>query len=87
MSNTLSFYVHPEQINYQQFKEFVVSILAFSLMDKDQNRSLSAGEVKIFLQLMGKLNTSEHEIKEFFATHDVDDDGEVSVYEFFLTKY
>ena len=87
MSGALSIDYQLGQINYNQFKEFVVSILAFSLMDKDQNRSLSTGEVKIFLQLMGKLNTSEHEIKEFFATHDVDDDGEVSVYEFFLTKY
>jgi len=56
-------------------------------MDKDQNRSLTAGEVKIFLKLMGQLKASEDEVKEFFASHDIDDDGEVSVYEFFLTKY
>ena len=88
MSQTLSFdNVKPGQINYKQFKEFVVSILAFSLMDKDQNRSLSAREVKIFLKLMGKLNTSEDKVKEFFTSHDIDDDGEVSVYEFFLAKY
>ena len=87
MSKTLSFDVQPEQINYEQFKEFVVSILAFSLMDKDQNRSLSTREVKIFLKLMGKLKASEDEVKEFFASHDINDDGEVSVYEFFLAKY
>ena len=44
-------------------------------------------EVKIFLKLMGKYNPSEEEVREFFASHDEDDDGEVSVYEFLLTKY
>ena len=87
MSGALSIDYQLGQINYNQFKEFVVSILAFSLMDKDQNRSLTSGEVKIFLKLMGQLKASEDEVKEFFASHDIDDDGEVSVYEFFLTKY
>ena len=87
MSIALSFDFHPGEINYKQFKEFVVSLLAFSLMDRDHNRFLSSKEVKIFLKLMGKYNPSEEEVREFFASHDEDDDGEVSVYEFLLTKY
>ena len=32
-------------------------------------------------------HTEEEEVRAFFETHDVDDDGEISVYEFLLTKY
>ena len=78
---------HPGEINYTQFKEIVESILAFSLMDRDHDSTLSNKEVKIFLKLMGKSNPSEDEVRIFFDSHDINDDGEVSLYEFLLTKY
>ena len=87
MSKALSCDFHPGEINYKQFKEIVESILAFSLMDKDHNSSLSCKEVKIFLKLMGKYNRSEDEVRKFFDSHDIDNDGDVSLYEFLLTKY
>ena len=36
---------------------------------------------------MGKHNRSEDEVRKFFDSHDVNDDGEVSLYEFLSTKY
>ena len=87
MSNALSCDFHPGEINYVQFKEIVESILAFSLMDRDHNSTLSRKEVKKFLKLMQKNNPSEDEVRTFFDSHDINDDGEVSLYEFLLTKY
>ena len=88
MSNSLSFDFNPGEINYEQFKEFVVSMLTFALMDRDNNRSITYKEVKFFVKFMGACNhTVEEEVREFFQFHDIDDDGEISVYELLLTKY
>ena len=90
MSNRHSFDFNPGEINYKQFKEFVESMLTFALMDRDNNRSISSNEVKIFVELMGKCkmqNEIEDEVSAFLESHDLDQDGEVSVYEFLLTKY
>ena len=87
MSKALSCDFHPGEINYLQFKEIVESILAFSLMDRNHDSTLSRKEIKIFLKLMGKHNRSEDEVRKFFDSHDVNDDGEVSLYEFLSTKY
>ena len=59
-------------------------------MDRDNNRSINAKEVKLFVKFMGKYRaniTEEDEVKGFFETADEDDDGEISVYEFLLAKY
>ena len=59
-------------------------------MDRDNNRSISSKEVKLFVKFMGKYRaniTEEDEVKGFFETADEDDDGEISVYEFLLAKY
>ena len=87
MSKALSCDFHPGEINYLQFKEIVESILAFSLMDRNHDSTLSRKEIKIFLKLMGKHNRSEDEVRKFFDSHDINDDGEVSLYEFLSTKY
>ena len=86
MSNSLSFDFNPGEINYEQFKEFVGAILTFTLMDRNNDRFISNKEVKFFVKFMGNCNT-ENEVKAFFEAHDLDDDGNVSVYEFLLTKY
>ena len=90
ISNGGPFDFSPGEINYQQFKEFVHSMLTFALMDRDNNRSISSKEVKLFVKFMGKYRaniTEEDEVKGFFETADEDDDGEISVYEFLLAKY
>ena len=91
LSNSLSLDFIPGEINYEQFKEFVESMITFALMDRDHNRSISTKEVKLFVKFMAKYkncaHTEEEEVRAFFETHDVDDDGEISIYEFLLTKY
>ena len=90
MSISLKLENIPGEINYHQFKEFVESMMVFALMDRDDNRSLSPGEVKLFVEFMGKYRASDsnsEEVKRFFDNHDEDGDGEVSIYEFLLAKY
>ena len=40
LSNSLSLDIIPGEINYEQFKEFVESMITFALMDRDHNRSI-----------------------------------------------
>ena len=42
------------KINYMQFKEFLEleSTLTFALMDRDNNRSISSKEFKLFVKFM-----------------------------------
>ena len=90
MSISLKLENIPGEINYHQFKEFVESMMVFALMDRDDNRSLSPREVKLFVEFMGKYRASDsssEEVKRFFDNHDEDGDGEVSIYEFLLAKY
>ena len=80
----------PGEINYHQFKEFVESMMVFALMDRDNNRSISPKEVKLFVKFMGKYrccDTESEEVKQFFENQDEDGDGEISIYEFLLVKY
>ena len=58
-------------------------------MDRDSNRSISYREVKLFVIFMGAQYDHEiaNDVLGFFDSHDIDDDGEISVYELLLTKY
>ena len=57
-------------------------------MDRDNNQCIAYKEFKLFVKFMGACNhTVEEEVREFFQFHDIDDDGEISVYELLLTKY
>ena len=90
MSNSLSLDFNPGEINYKQFKEFAESMITFALMDRDNNRSISAKEVKQFVKFMGKYRScqnEEDEVRAFLQNTDEDGDGEISVYEFMLAKY
>ena len=90
MSKSLKFENIPDEINYDQFKEFVESMMVFALMDRDNNRSISPKEVKLFVKFMGKYrccDTESEEVKRFFENQDEDGDGEISIYEFLLVKY
>ena len=81
---------NPGEINYEQFKEFVESMIVFALMDRDNNRSISPREVKLFVKFMGQYrscDTEAEEVKRFFENQDEDGDGEITIYEFLLVKY
>ena len=68
MSISLKLENIPGEINYHQFKEFVESMMVFALMDRDDNRSLSPREVKLFVEFMGKYRASDsssEEVKRF----------------------
>ena len=90
MSRGLKLENNPGEINYDQFKEFVESMIVFALMDRDNNRSISPREVKLFVKFMGKYRSSDTEaedVKRFFENQDEDGDGEISIYEFLVVKY
>ena len=90
MSRGLKLENNPGEINYDQFKEFVESMIVFALMDRDNNRSISPREVKLFVKFMGKYRSSDTEaedVKRFFESQDEDGDGEISIYEFLVVKY
>ena len=90
MSRGLNLENNPGEINYDQFKEFVESMIVFALMDRDNNRSISPREVKLFVKFMGKYRSSDTEaedVKRFFENQDEDGDGEISIYEFLVVKY
>ena len=90
ISNSHSFDFYPEEINYEQFKEFVQSIITFVLMDRDNSRSISPKEIKMFVKFMERYRanyTEADDLRGFFETADEDDDGELNFHEFLLTKY
>ena len=90
LSNSLSLDFIPGEINYEQFKEFVQSIITFVLMDRDNSRSISPKEIKMFVKFMERYRanyTEADDLRGFFETADEDDDGELNFHEFLLTKY